>query len=80
MDYTLIVIKVDGRERKAIEVQDILTKYGCAIKVRLGLHDLPSQACSSTGLIVLEVEGEEVSDLLKSLDEVDGIVVKKVEV
>jgi hypothetical protein len=80
MDYTLIVIKVDGRERKAIEVQDILTKYGCAIRVRLGLHDLPSQACSSTGLIVLEVEGEEVSDLLKSLDEVDGIVVKKVEV
>lgn len=80
MDYTLIIIKVDSRENNAVKVQDILTRYGCAIKVRLGLHDIPSNACSSTGLIILEVEGDQVPDLEEVLGQVEGIVVKKVEI
>jgi len=80
MDYTLIIIKVDSRENNAVKVQDILTRYGCAIKVRLGLHDIPSNACSSTGLIILEVEGDQVPDLEEVLGQVEDIVVKKVEI
>lgn len=78
MEYTLIIIKVDARENNAVKVQDVLTKFGCAIKVRLGLHDLPSQSCSSTGLIILEVEGNEVPELEKALGNISNISVKKV--
>lgn len=80
MDYTLIIIKVDSRENNAVKVQDILTRYGCAIKVRLGLHDIPSNACSSTGLIILEVEGDQVPDLEEVLSQVKGISIQKVEI
>ena len=55
MTYKLMLIKIDHRSTEAVKVQSVLTKYGCNIKVRLGLHEVSNDFCSNDGLIVLEV-------------------------
>ena len=72
MEYQLVAIKVGQREDSASKVQAILTSFGCNIKVRLGLHDLPEGACSPTGLIILQVTAQ-AADLDKFLDELNQL-------
>jgi hypothetical protein len=43
----------------ALEVQKVLTKYGCTIKTRLGLNELENENLPGSGLILLELMGEE---------------------
>ena len=59
MDYHVVAVKVSDREGVAQDMQKVLTAHGCLIKVRLGLHDVPANACSPAGLVLMEVEGEE---------------------
>ena len=72
MEYQLVVVKVGSRENTATKVQSILTSFGCNIKVRLGLHDLPEGACSPEGLIILQVTASD-DELKKILDELNGL-------
>jgi len=72
MDYQLMVVKVGNRAESAAEVQAVLTAFGCSIKVRLGLHDLPEGACSPAGLIILQVTGPE-TELNRFLDELNRL-------
>ncbi len=78
MDYQLVAIKVGQREDSASDVQGILTAFGCKIKVRLGLHDLPEGACSPMGLIILQVTSseEELKQFLDDLNGLDSVVAK----
>lgn len=78
MDYQLVAVKVGHREDTATAVQELLTDFGCHIKVRLGLHDLPGDACSPAGLIILQVvaEGVELSQFLDSLNRLDEVVAR----
>jgi hypothetical protein len=59
MEYRVIAVKVSDREGVAQDMQKILTEHGCLIKVRLGLHDVPANACSPAGLVLMEVDGDE---------------------
>lgn len=61
MTRKIILIKIDRRQEYALEVQRILTEYGCNIKVRLGLHGGSSEACVEDGLVILEVDGDKKS-------------------
>lgn len=72
MNYTIVAIKVDARESIAPKVQEILTNFGCNIKVRLGLHDLPEGACSPAGLIILELKCSD-SEAQSFIDELNGL-------
>ena len=45
MENYIVLIKVGDRDQSAIEVQRVLTQYGKAIKVRLGLHDFDEASC-----------------------------------
>jgi hypothetical protein len=78
MDYQLVAIKVGHREDTATAVQGILTSFGCNIKVRLGLHALPADACSPSGLIILQVAADdnELKTFLDSLNKLDEVVAK----
>jgi len=58
MEYKIVAVKVGNREGVAQDMQGILTEHGCAIKVRLGLHDMPENSCSPAGLVLMEVTGE----------------------
>ncbi len=66
MKRTIIGIRLDNRQNEAALLQDILTRYGCCIKTRIGLHEVSLDACSAGGIILLEVIKKE-EDLLKEL-------------
>ena len=78
MDYKLVAIKMENRQKTAVEVQDILTENGCLIKVRLGLHDIGSEVCSASGLILLQVSPSDpqVEEMLKQLNSIDEVSAK----
>ena len=73
-------IQVGNRESDALKVQELLTKNGCIIKTRLGLHESSEQLCSIAGLIILEFlpdKEDEIAGLEKELAALSTIVVKK---
>lgn len=77
--YTIMAIKIIPRNSLAPKVQEILTRYGCIIQTRLGLHEASEDSCSASGLILLNLlpnMSEEIDKLYKELSEIDGIKVK----
>ncbi len=75
MIYKVILVKIDHRSSEATKVQDILTKYGCNIKVRLGLHEVSKEFCANDGLVILELEGnkEDNNEMLAALNAVEYV-------
>jgi metal-responsive CopG/Arc/MetJ family transcriptional regulator len=69
--YTIMAVLVNYRSRYAGEIQQILTRYGCLIKVRLGLHEA-GNVCSENGLIILQLDGEK-GEIIAFHDELNGI-------
>lgn len=76
----ILGIKTEDRENSAKKIQNILTKYGCYIKTRLGLHDISGEKCPHYGLILLEIPFKEHSVLIeKKLFDIDGIEIQRME-
>ena len=65
--YYVIGLRVDHRRANAAGLQETLTRYGCNIRLRVGLHEAGEGRCSDDGVILLQVCGEQ--------DEVDRIYV-----
>jgi hypothetical protein len=79
MDKHIILgVHVTERLKKAVEVQSLLSQYGCSIKTRLGLHEV-GNVCSPNGLLLLEMWGEDETcfELADKLAEIEGIEVQK---
>lgn len=78
MDITIMAISINPRNEYAPKVQEILTKNGCIIKTRLGLHNLEEDNCSRKGLILLELfsKNNEVEELKGELTKIEGVSVK----
>ncbi len=75
---TIIGIKINNRLDRAIEVQEILTRYGCIIKTRLGLHEEINGVCSPKGLILLEITNSESAiDIANELCDIEGIEIQQ---
>ena len=79
-EIRILCVLVTQRENESENVQRILSKYGCSIKTRLGLHEEIEGACQSCGLIILELTGEtsEMDKLEKELNSLDGLQVNKI--
>jgi hypothetical protein len=78
-EIRILGVFVSERDKAAAKVQDILTKYGCSIKTRLGLHELELSNCGSCGLIILELIGD-VNECLRLENElwaIDGVKIQK---
>jgi len=54
----IMAILQENRVETATKVQEVLTRNGCNIRFRLGLHDAGVESCSNSGLILLQVCGE----------------------
>ena len=80
MDNCPIIMAIlqEKRVESAVKVQDVLTKYGCHIRVRLGLHDSAVNECSNSGMIILQLCGDDlaVGDMEKELQAITGVKVK----
>ena len=77
--HTILGVHITDRVKHVKQVQKLFTDFGCSIKTRLGLHDAADDYCSPNGLIILEVVGpaSEVSAMVKALQAVEGVQVKK---
>jgi len=75
----ILGVQVTNRIKNALEVQEILTKFGCNIKTRMGLHEVTDAVCSTIGLLILEMYGDikQIKEMENQLKAVHGIVVKK---
>lgn len=78
--YNIMTILVNHRSKNTNELQKVLTKYGCMVKVRLGLHEAEN-VCSEEGLIILQLNGSngEIEEFKKELNSLEGILAKSVE-
>lgn len=77
----IMAIKINGRVANAPRVQEILTKFGCNIKTRVGFHEANEDECSMDGILILQLIGEK-SDIQSMYDElvkIDGVTAKFVE-
>jgi hypothetical protein len=79
MKKIILGIQITNRLTKAAEVQKLFSQYGCNIKTRLGLHDVNENACSPSGLVLLEMFGkeEDILHMEKALKAIEGIKVQK---
>ena len=78
-EIRILGVLIHDRQKEAGDVQKVLTKYGCSIKTRLGLHEVSDDLCSTSGLVLLELFGDagEMDKLEKELDAVAGAQVQK---
>lgn len=78
---TIVGIQINNRKKEAGNLQKVLSGHGCAIRTRLGLHEVAADNCSESGLILLELAGTKVEQdaLVKAVDSIDGITVKRME-
>ncbi len=76
---TVLGVRITDRAEKSLAVQNVLTMYGCSIRTRLGLHEVVEGNCSHTGLILLELTGdeEEMQRLENALQAIPGVEVQK---
>lgn len=76
----LMGILIKERQHVATKVQDLLTKYGCSIKTRLGMHEATDDRCAPHGLIILELTGDisEMEKLEKDLNSIQSVEAKNI--
>ena len=79
MATRILGVYIADRQKEAGEAQAILTKFGCNIKTRLGLHEVGDNKCSTYGLVILELCGAkaEMDALEAALAVVEGINLQK---
>lgn len=73
----IIGVKLPDKEANAVELQKILTKFNCIIKMRIGINNT-TIFCSDKGIILLQVENSERAiDLEKELLDINGIELQR---
>jgi hypothetical protein len=75
MEKTLLLILISKRQEAAVNVQKVLTGWGCIIKTRLGIHDGILDNCSDEGLLILELYGtkEQKDELARKIAVLPGV-------
>lgn len=78
MGKSILVILIGKRNHAAVNVQKLLTSWGCMIKTRLGIHDGVLENCSEEGLIICELVGnrEELEELARKLNLLKSVKAK----
>ncbi|UOO36820.1 hypothetical protein IZU99_05910 [Oscillospiraceae bacterium CM] len=80
MSKTIMGVQLKNRMKDAAEFQTILSKYGCSIQTRIGLHAASEDACSPSGVILLEfldnADGE-IAKLEAELKKFDNVAMQK---
>jgi len=77
--HIIVGVHITERAEHAGEVQEILTKYGCSIRTRLGLHHADEKVCSPNGLILLEMVDDEAlaAELVVEMEAIGGVDVQQ---
>jgi hypothetical protein len=75
---TIMAVMLDSRVDNAVAVQSVLTKHGCAIRLRVGLHETSKEYCANWGLILLQLCATccEAEAVKADLEAIAGVKVK----
>ena len=73
MSKIIMGVHLQNRMKDATNFQSILSKYGCSITTRLGLHMSASDTCGSSGLIILEFVDNADKEAQKFEEEVSAL-------
>lgn len=78
---TVLLVLIGQRKQAAVQVQKVLTGWGCMIKTRLGIHDGVMEKCSDQGLLILELAGErkKMDELSRKISLINGVSSKLVD-
>lgn len=78
---TILLILVGNRRNAAVQVQKVLTGWGCMIKTRLGIHDGVMEDCTDEGLLILELFGDrkKMEELARKISLINGVSSKLVD-
>jgi hypothetical protein len=79
MECNIMIVKIGERRKKSPEVQEVLSRFGCSIKTRLGLHEA-GDVCSEEGVLVLQLAGDksEMMALERTLNGLESVQAKMV--
>ena len=71
---TIMAVTIDKRMKEATRVQEVLTRHGCIIGLRIGVHET-ANVCADNGLIILSLCGskKEVAALKADLNKIKGV-------
>lgn len=77
----IMAIKINGRIANAPLVQEILTKYGCNIKTRVGFHETNEDQCSTDGILILQLTGQgiEIQNMYDEMKKLNGVIPQMIE-
>ena len=78
-EIRIIGLHIFDRIKESNRTQLVLSKYAQLIKTRLGFHELSTDVCSRSGIIVLQLDGNnnECDAFEEELLSIGGIEVKK---
>ncbi len=78
-EVRILGVMINEPSKGSEKIQSILTKYGCSIRTRLGMHDMDEEYSTESGLMLLELIGDvrECVRLENELLELDGVEVQK---
>jgi hypothetical protein len=79
MKHTIFGIHISHRTENVPAVQACLTKYGCNIRTRLGIHDADATSCSPSGLVLVDVFGAETEEFYKELAGLKGVGLQRMD-
>ena len=76
--YYIIGLRINHRHANAAKLQELLTQYGCSIRLRVGLHETSEVSCSDDGVILLQAcgEAETIGNMMRACNDLDGVCAK----
>lgn len=80
MAKIIMGIQLHERMKDATKFQSLLSKYGCSIGTRLGLHTASKDNCSPDGLIIVEFiddTDDEAAKFEKEVAAIENVTIKK---
>jgi hypothetical protein len=79
MQHTIFGLHISHRTENVPAVQAALTKYGCSIRTRLGIHDADSTSCSPSGLVLVDVFGPDTEKFYMELAQLRGVDLQRMD-
>lgn len=78
-DTTVLGVLLRKRTQTSENFQLILSKHGCLIKTRIGIHNASNNVCSPDGVILLDVIGNDsdIEALENDIKALEGAEVQK---
>ena len=77
--HVIFGVHLTNRVKHASMVQEVFTEFGSHIRTRLGLHDVGPHGSSPSGVIVLDVTGDDRSldRMAERLSAIEGVEVQR---